>query len=328
VQVYGVLTGSMEPQYPVGSLIYVTPVDASELRVNDVITFSVSPNVIATHRIVELVLDENNPSLVRFRTKGDANREVDASLVSPSNVIGKVQFSIPQIGHLANYIQHAPGTYVAILVCGLMIAFVFYTDSLETKFKEMQQGIPVEEKAKFDPIVLINQFSQKLFGKELIKPKEAASPVCHRGYQPQQQAAQQQPWAYQQPYASQPYQQQYPQQQAYMQQMPQQYSQQPYAQQAYQQSAQPDYSQQPYAQQSYQQQGYQQPWNYQQQPYAGQPYPYQQAMPQYPQQSYGSQPNYGQPQYGQQPSAYSQQNGFQPYSAPNGAQRNRRSSRE
>ena len=135
VQVYGVLTGSMEPTHPTGSLIYVRRVDTSDLRVNDVITFSISPNVIATHRIVEVVPDETNPSVVRYRTKGDANNEVDASLVSASNVIGKVMFSIPQLGYIANYIQQPPGIYVAILVCGLMIAFVFYTDSLEGKRK-------------------------------------------------------------------------------------------------------------------------------------------------------------------------------------------------
>jgi len=133
VQVYGVLTGSMEPAYPTGSLIYVKRVDTSDLRVNDVITFSISPGVIATHRIVELVPDENNPSVIQYRTKGDANKDVDASLVSANNIIGKAMFAIPVMGYVANFIQHPPGIYIAILVCGLMIGFVFYTDSLESK---------------------------------------------------------------------------------------------------------------------------------------------------------------------------------------------------
>ena len=136
VQVYGVLTGSMEPTYPTGSLIYVRRVDADDLRVNDVITFSMSANVIATHRIVEIVPDESNPSIVRYRTKGDANNDVDASLVNASNIIGKVMFSVPQMGYVANFIQHPPGIYVAILICGLMVAFVFYTDALENRQKE------------------------------------------------------------------------------------------------------------------------------------------------------------------------------------------------
>ena len=39
VQVYSVISGSMEPEYPVGSLIYVKDVDPTEIEVNDVITY-------------------------------------------------------------------------------------------------------------------------------------------------------------------------------------------------------------------------------------------------------------------------------------------------
>ena len=135
IQVYGVLTGSMEPTYPTGSMIYVKRVDADDLRVNDVITFSLSSNVIATHRIVEIVPDETDPTVLRYRTKGDANPEADASLVSANNIIGKVLFGIPQMGYVTSFIQEPPGMYVAILIGLLMIAFVFYTDSLENKWK-------------------------------------------------------------------------------------------------------------------------------------------------------------------------------------------------
>ncbi len=139
-QVYGVLTGSMEPAYPTGSLIYVRDVDASTLRVNDVITFSLSPNVIATHRIVDIIPDENNPGQYKFQTKGDANKSVDASLVSPTHIIGKVIFSVPYLGDIANYIQNPPGTYVAILISGILIFLVFLTDAATSeKFKFLQK---------------------------------------------------------------------------------------------------------------------------------------------------------------------------------------------
>ena len=180
IQVYGVLTGSMEPTYPTGSLIYVKSVNAQELRVNDVITFSLTPGVIATHRIVEVVPDENNPSILRFRTKGDANHDVDASLVSAGNIVGKVAFSVPGLGYLASYIQQPPGIYVAILIGGLMIAFVFYVDSLENKQKQNQptQQRPQAAAKSVDVTKLINRVSVKLLGKPLIKPKNVA-PVVH-----------------------------------------------------------------------------------------------------------------------------------------------------
>ena len=38
VQVYSVISGSMEPEYPVGALIYVKEVGPAEVKVGDVIT--------------------------------------------------------------------------------------------------------------------------------------------------------------------------------------------------------------------------------------------------------------------------------------------------
>ena len=170
-EVFGVLTGSMEPTYPIGSLIYVKSADPDELRVNDVITFSLTPGVIATHRIVEVVPDADNPSIVRFRTKGDANASVDASLVSGGNIVGKVMFCVPHLGHLASYIQQPPGLYVAILVSGVMIAFIFYTDSLDTGRKAGTKKRA--KKKRFDPASIVNPISMRLLGKPLMRRKRA-----------------------------------------------------------------------------------------------------------------------------------------------------------
>lgn len=291
VQVYGVLTGSMEPSYPTGSLIYVKPVDASDLRVNDVITFSISPGVIATHRIVEVVWDEEHPGVLRYRTKGDANKDVDAALVSANNIIGKAMFAIPQLGYVANYIQQAPGIYVAILVCGLMIAFVFYTDSLDEKQKKQEPQL-IEDKPGFDLAKAINELSHKLLGKDIIKQKAPPEPLVRQGYVPQQPA--QYPAQYGMP------QQTYPQTYMMQGQSPQ-YPQQNYPTQMYQQTY---YG----AQQQYPQQY--SPQGYPQQPY----YPQQgQAYQQVPQQQ--SQPSYQQ-QYYQPPYQQLQQNMQSPYPVP------------
>lgn len=239
LEVYGVLTGSMTPTYPTGSMIYVRDVDPLDLRVNDVITFSVSTNVIVTHRIVEIVPDDNNPSIVRFRTKGDANSEPDAALVPTNSVIGKVTFSVPKLGYLANYIQQPPGIYVAFIVCGLMIAFVFYTDSLDNKAKKGQRNAA----AKPDMTQRVNALAVKVLGRPLLRAKAQKQPAV--GYMPQQSYSQ----PPQQPYYPQPY---YPQQGYPQQTYPQQGYQQPYGQQY----PQPGYPQQTYPQQGYPQQTY------------------------------------------------------------------------
>ncbi|MBQ9848750.1 MAG: signal peptidase I [Clostridia bacterium] len=126
--VYAVLSGSMEPAYHVGSLIYVKEVDAHELKSGDVITFMVSDDTVATHRIVEVVPDEEDPTVVRFRTKGDANEAIDGSLVHYKNVIGTPVFSIPKLGYVSTYIQNPPGTYVAIAAAAVLLLLVFLPD--------------------------------------------------------------------------------------------------------------------------------------------------------------------------------------------------------
>ncbi len=127
LQVYTVLSPSMEPEYPTGSLIYIKEIDPAELEVNDVITFKISSGMTATHRIIELVPGEDS-DIVRFRTKGDANDVVDGSLVKQDDVIGTPVFMIPLLGYLATYIQQPPGSYIAITVSVALIILVIMVD--------------------------------------------------------------------------------------------------------------------------------------------------------------------------------------------------------
>ena len=66
LQVFTVLSGSMEPTYHTGSLIYVKKVDPLTVRAGEVITFMLDEDTIATHRVVEVVPDEEDSSVVRF----------------------------------------------------------------------------------------------------------------------------------------------------------------------------------------------------------------------------------------------------------------------
>ena len=125
---YVVLSGSMEPTYHVGSLIYVKAVDYKELEVGDPITYMVSQDMVVTHRITEVLIDEKEPNTIRYFTKGDANAVADGTSVHYKNIIGKPVFSIPYLGYVSNYIQNPPGMYVAISVAALLIMLVFLPD--------------------------------------------------------------------------------------------------------------------------------------------------------------------------------------------------------
>ena len=147
-----VLSPSMEPDYPTGSLIYLVEVDPSELQVEDVITYRIAKDTTATHRIKEIVPDEFDPSISRFRTKGDNNEDFDGKLVDFDQVEGQVVFCIPQLGRLATYIQSPPGIYVAIAVTLAIIFFVMTVDMVtddkkqKHKNKNENKGEPENEK--------------------------------------------------------------------------------------------------------------------------------------------------------------------------------------
>ena len=147
---YTVLSGSMEPTYHVGSIVYVVDVEARDLKAGDPVTYKISDSVVVTHRIIEIVpavdengtpvLKENGEQELRFVTKGDANNSADGSLLHENNVIGKPIFSIPLLGYVANYIQNPPGTYIAIVLACLLLLATFLPDILFPDKKDEKDG--------------------------------------------------------------------------------------------------------------------------------------------------------------------------------------------
>ena len=139
-QVFTVLSGSMEPTYHTGSLIYVREVDYRDIKVGDPITFMLDEKTVATHRVVEIQPDEEDPSVLRFVTKGDANESIDGRPVHYKNIIGVPKFSIPYLGYVANYIQNPPGTYVAMCGGAILLLLVFIPDLFEKDEPKKKKG--------------------------------------------------------------------------------------------------------------------------------------------------------------------------------------------
>lgn len=142
-KIYAVLSGSMEPNYHVGSLVYIKETEQKELKKGDTITFYLSENTIATHRIKEVVKEDNK---IYYRTKGDANEIDDAKLTPYENVIGKVIFSIPLLGYISTFIQRPPGSYAAIGIGIVLIIIEFVIDSLTENKKETKKTEVKNEK--------------------------------------------------------------------------------------------------------------------------------------------------------------------------------------
>ncbi|MBO1741750.1 signal peptidase I [Leifsonia sp. TF02-11] len=98
---YTVLTRSMEPGLPPGTLLVVRPTAHDSLHVGDVVTYQLhsgKPDVV-THRIVRV--EASSDGTKRYITQGDANAVADASPVRAEQVRGRVWYAIPAVGWLA-----------------------------------------------------------------------------------------------------------------------------------------------------------------------------------------------------------------------------------
>lgn len=123
VQFRGVVSGSMEPAIPVGSVVVVEPVDPAALRYGDVVTYKSpeSAGTVVTHRVLEV----SGPLDARlFRTKGDANDEADLELVPAESVIGRVRFHLPYAGYLADLVRTRRGWLLMVVVPGAVLVIV------------------------------------------------------------------------------------------------------------------------------------------------------------------------------------------------------------
>ncbi|KPU45916.1 signal peptidase I W [Oxobacter pfennigii] len=88
-------SGSMEPTFNIGSVILCRKAkNPDNLKTNDVVTFKNLSGYIVTHRIVEVVTDENRG--IAYRTKGDNPRNsTDRELLTPDRVLAVFIGKIP-----------------------------------------------------------------------------------------------------------------------------------------------------------------------------------------------------------------------------------------
>lgn len=119
-QTYTVLSGSMEPTLPVGSVIVAVPAQGNELNKGDIITVANPQHqgMLVTHRIVGI---ENSPQGRAFKTKGDANQEADSWIVPASGGGWRYAFAIPYVGYVLSALQSGFGRLVLLVVPTLLL---------------------------------------------------------------------------------------------------------------------------------------------------------------------------------------------------------------
>jgi len=119
-QVYDVVSGSMEPEIPVGSVVYVKQADPSMIQVGDVIAYQSESDVVI-HRVTA-----NRSSMGEMVTKGDANNVEDFSPVPYVDVLGRVEVHLPFLGAFMSIYASVAGKVYLLLIAafGVMLNLV------------------------------------------------------------------------------------------------------------------------------------------------------------------------------------------------------------
>jgi signal peptidase len=119
-QLQAVLSGSMSPTYPVGSLLVVGQIDASDVRAGMPIVFEdpLEPGRLVTHRVVGPVPDDASA----FRTRGDANAAVDPAAVPARLVRGRVLWSVSVLGAAIDWLKWPNGFVLLVVIPGGILA--------------------------------------------------------------------------------------------------------------------------------------------------------------------------------------------------------------
>ena len=126
-QALTVLTNSMAPDYPPGTLIVIGPTDMNDIRVGDVLTYQITSGrpAVISHRVVQRGV--NLQGVTTFVTKGDNNDVVDALPVTAAQVKGTLLYSIPQLGWVNNAVNGEARAFAGPLVAGLLFAYAGWT---------------------------------------------------------------------------------------------------------------------------------------------------------------------------------------------------------
>lgn len=112
-----VVSGSMEPIIPKGSLILIKKSDPASIEVGDIITFKVDLDDdneldLVTHIVAEINSDGYS---VAYKTKPNVVDEIDRWLIPSSDVLGEVEWSIPYLGYFALYLHKNAAPILLVL---------------------------------------------------------------------------------------------------------------------------------------------------------------------------------------------------------------------
>lgn len=117
-----VLTSSMEPGLPPGTLIIVQPVEPDQVHIGDVITYQIrsgDPAVI-THRVI--AIDSDSSGELSFILQGDNNGEPDDP-VREVQIQARLWYAVPYLGFVNSAVNGENKSWIIPVAAGLLLAY-------------------------------------------------------------------------------------------------------------------------------------------------------------------------------------------------------------
>jgi signal peptidase I len=143
---------SMEPALPLGAAVIIRPVDSGALATGDIVSLRAGPqNTLYTHRIVAVV---DRPDGRWVQTKGDANAELDPTLVPAGSIVGRSEMVVPLLGYLIVLMTIPAGILFLIGLAASFLAGAWLLESLELEPHERRPGgpFPTDRVIKGEPM--------------------------------------------------------------------------------------------------------------------------------------------------------------------------------
>ena len=169
---FNVLTGSLTPTYPIGSLVFVQPKDPTTIRPGEVVSCIMNENIdIVTHRVTA-----NDYQNKMVYTKGDANNTEDAPTLY-ENVVGVVVFSIPYVGGTVDYLTNDDtGRVLGIGILLSILALTFLAEAICSFLTKQKANVFSAGKNK--PPTVVNAKPVYKSGKEIkAVDKNSGNPI-------------------------------------------------------------------------------------------------------------------------------------------------------
>lgn len=143
VKYFSVVSGSMEPEIPTGSLVVTVPESLSgQAEPGDIISYVADENLtVVTHRVV--TRDYEGSTLT---TQGDANEAADPPVHS-ANVVGKVLVTVPAIGIPLSYLSTTTGKIIVITALVTLFLLVTLANLLTQKKPQRRLVISYDDEA-------------------------------------------------------------------------------------------------------------------------------------------------------------------------------------